>query len=175
MPRPISLEPVNCHVHTVTDLRNSQGDGWDITLLQQLFTPTETSIITKTVLSASGTKDRLIWKHSIAGQYDVNSGYKFLQKMKRQRAGCEGTSSSVEDHKTLWNFVWKLNVKKKIHHFCGNALIIAFQSNRIYRKEEWIVAWFVLNVEKALKLWNMSCLNVLKLVGRCQLCNGIAY
>lgn len=86
-------------------------------LLHQLFNSDEVRLITSIALSAFGTKDRLIWKQTANGQYDVSSGYKLANKLKRQRFGCEGTSNSVEAEKVIWKSVWGLNVKKKIHHF----------------------------------------------------------
>lgn len=76
MPKLISPKPENCSIEKVAELRNPEGEGWNKTLIEQLFNEEERELIMKTPMSAMGTKDRLVWKMERNGQYRVSSGHK---------------------------------------------------------------------------------------------------
>lgn len=89
------------------------GEGWNQTLLAQLFSPEEIQIINRTPISSMGLADRLVWIQSKHGQYTVDSGYKLAKEYQKQKLGDEGTSHRrIAEEKVLWNGIWDMKIKK---------------------------------------------------------------
>lgn len=110
----------------VSDLRSHNGLGWDNELLESLFNTEEVSLIKEIPVSVVGIKDRLVWRHSKDGQYNVKSGYQLAsERAAYSRNKAESTSKEQDDQK-LWKRIWGLEVKKKVQHFlwrsCNDSL-----------------------------------------------------
>lgn len=60
----------------VEDLRSMNREGWNNVLLKQLFSEEEEELVKRITVSSVGMRERLMWKHSKDGQYNVKSGYK---------------------------------------------------------------------------------------------------
>ena len=72
---PLSEELSTAHVVDLIDQLTKQ---WDLTQLDNLFSPHEVSSILSIHLCRNRIQDTLIWPFNPLGQYSVKSGYKFL-------------------------------------------------------------------------------------------------
>lgn len=71
-------------------------------MLNQLSNEEEVVLISSILLSALGSKDRLIWKKFPNGQYSVSSSYEFAKHLKQQHLNLAGSSTAlVEDKKNV--------------------------------------------------------------------------
>lgn len=101
-----SRKPEGCSVEKVSDLLNQQEVGWNAQLLNQLFCAQEASAIRKVPVSSLGLTDKLVWHATKSGQYSVQSGYKLVKSMQKQREGDEGSSERRElEDKKLWQTI----------------------------------------------------------------------
>ena len=59
----------------VSKLINADSKSWDVTTVRDIFTVSDTSLITSIHLSKQSIPDKLIWRETILGTYTVKSGY----------------------------------------------------------------------------------------------------
>lgn len=122
MHKPVSIKPSNSPVCYVSELRNIEGEGWDQDLIKQIFNEEEVELISSIPVSALGSKDRLILRHSPNGQYSIRFSYEFIRQLKQHSQNVVGYSIAAVEAKRLWNHVWDLKVKKKLQHYLWRCL-----------------------------------------------------
>ena len=104
----------------VSSLIDADRRGWKTEVIQEMFLPSEASVIMGIPLSIRNTEDRVIWAYTSSGVYSTSSAYKLLST--RDSPG----SSNQEPQRRFWKAIWELRVPHKIKHFvwraCHNAL-----------------------------------------------------
>ena len=104
----------------VSSLIEADQREWKTKVIQELFLPSEASVILGIPLSLRNTEDRVIWAYTPSGVYSTSSAYKLLSG--RDSPG----SSNRKPQKRFWKALWELRVPHKIKHFlwraCHNAL-----------------------------------------------------
>lgn len=101
---------------------NRNQEGWNASLLSQLFCFEDIQAIRNTPINILGIADRMMWSHTKDGQYTMKLGYKLAKDLDRRRKGDEGTSTRRGKKKeVLWNRIWSMNIKKRVQHFLWRA------------------------------------------------------
>ena len=65
----------------VADLINPSTGTWDVNLVHGLLSPEEAALVLSIPLSHTPVEDKIIWPFTPSGNYIVNSGSKFLDKL----------------------------------------------------------------------------------------------
>lgn len=121
--RVTSVKPENSTLVKVSDL--IEHGQWNCQIIQQSFNTTDGHLITSMPLSLFKRKDRLFWKLSKSGCYNVKAGY-FVAKQELENQGDDleaRTETSWEsDKERWWKKMWRLNIKFKQKHFLWKSL-----------------------------------------------------
>ena len=96
---------------TVSSFIEADQIEWKTKVIQELFLPSEASVIMGIPLSLRNTKDRVIWAYTPSGVYTTSSAYKLLTDRNVQG------SSNHEQQSRFWKGIWELRVPHKIKHF----------------------------------------------------------
>jgi hypothetical protein len=108
---------------TVSSLINSDTRWWNIDLVREIFCREEADIICNLGICPGRQKDKLIWVGTKNGDFSVRSAYHLP---KRHGEMEEGSGSTGESGKSLWNSLWRVKVPKVVQHFlwkaCNNIL-----------------------------------------------------
>ncbi|EPS65376.1 hypothetical protein M569_09402 [Genlisea aurea] len=99
---------------TVADIRTGQ-QGWNVELIQQTFSPHETSMILSLPLSDISTSDELYWHPTTSGLFTVKSAYQLSSQSQTN------ANNSCFDS-TFWKIIWKLEVASKMKIVDSNRL-----------------------------------------------------
>lgn len=97
----------------VSNLFNSDRNGWDIDYLKELFTQEEVERILKIPISNSQQEDRWMWLEDNKGQYTVKSGYRLLSRSFPQFSSGNGFN---------WLKLWNLAIPPKVKNFLWRVL-----------------------------------------------------
>ncbi|KAL6522139.1 hypothetical protein OROMI_032016 [Orobanche minor] len=97
----------------VRELMRDDHGGWDVQLVQQIFSAPEVRTIINMPFSSSR-RDRLMWNFEKNGIYSAKTGY--IEWMKHiERA-------YVTPRENKWKWAWKLNVSPKVQLFVWRVL-----------------------------------------------------
>ena len=99
----------------VSSLIEANRREWKTKVIQELFLPSEASMIMGIPLSLRITEDRVIWAYTPLGVYSTNSAYKLLTDKNVQG------NSNCEPQRRFWKGIWELRVPHKIKHFVWRA------------------------------------------------------
>lgn len=97
----------------VSDLITIEGQ-WDIQKIQSCFNEEDARKILNLCLSVRSREDEPVWFYNPKGDYSVRSGYHLAIKIERQDSL---SVSNVEAIWKKWNFIWSLNLLKKVSIF----------------------------------------------------------
>ena len=97
----------------VSDLINPSLRKWEVDLVQGLFSPEEAAMVLSIPLSRTPVEDKIIWPFTPSGNYTVNSGSKFLNKLNSMFDSADNPQQQNE----VWNLIWGLNVPNKVRNF----------------------------------------------------------
>lgn len=86
--------------------------------------------ILKIPISSLRVTDRLVWSASRDGQYSVDLGYRLAKTCHNRNKHEEGMSRKTgAEKRRMWNKIWSLKIKKKVHHFilkaCHNRILVS--------------------------------------------------
>lgn len=99
---------------SVHSLFNQEGDGWDIEILNDLFSDRDRSLILCVPISLSKGNDAPFWSGEKDGHYSVKSAYRFML----------GEWQMGDD--SHWTKMWSLDIPPKVKNFfwrvCTNTL-----------------------------------------------------
>ena len=131
-PTTFKVRPLtNLHGSMVSDLIDPVTKSWKADLIMAGFNPDDVALILSIPVSRTGCRDRLVWHHSVNGDYMVRSGYGVaVNLMENGVLGRKerGSSSEKQKKNQVWNLIWKLKVPNKIKLFiwrcCNNALAV---------------------------------------------------
>ncbi|XP_031116501.1 uncharacterized protein LOC116020159 [Ipomoea triloba] len=103
--------PANLNGTYVSGLIDEESGTWDISILNDIFTPEDVLRISRVPVS-SGYEDIWFWHGDPKGCYTVKSGYKLVM----------GEFSNMEGDFDDWTALWKLKVPPKWKTFLWRAL-----------------------------------------------------
>ena len=83
--------------------------GWDIDLVNDIFSPRDRALIQKIHLSLSEEADKWQWVDDVKGVYTVKNGYRCLTKNRSQQARFAGLIN--------WKSLWRLQIPPKVRIF----------------------------------------------------------
>jgi hypothetical protein len=89
-------------------LIDTAAKGWNVDVIQQVFSPEDTRRILDTPLIDQVTEDRLIWKVEKNGYYSVKSAYRLCVDVL--------TDSSHLRREGYWQGIWRLKVPPKVRN-----------------------------------------------------------
>lgn len=81
----------------------NEGHSWNIQLLLQYVSADIVTSISGIFLPSDAILDKIVWGHSVDGEYSVKTGVALIQN---------GSSAHVPPNKNCW--MWKLKVPPKI-------------------------------------------------------------
>jgi hypothetical protein len=117
----------------VADLIDQQTASWKINLINQLYDKTESDqimSITILVVETNAAPDKLIWPHSLNGDYQVKKAYEILT----HNDNVSEPPSPNNTHPTMWKHLWKIKLPQKILTFTwkilNHALPVKVELNR---------------------------------------------
>lgn len=102
----------------VADWRTSEEDSWDEKALNVLLTEQEFVAIKNCTLAESSQDDFLSWKYKKIGEFTVRSAYHYEMQSKYGTIG----SSDLENHRWLWNNIWKAEAPAKVKNLVRRAI-----------------------------------------------------
>ncbi|KAM1775069.1 hypothetical protein ACFX12_044360 [Malus domestica] len=121
----------NLQASLVSDLIDPGSCSWKNDLIMASFHRDDVRAILSIPLSKTGSRDRLVWHHTVNGDYSVRSGYGVAMNLMENGAlGSKGRGSTSAKPKNCyaWNLIWNLKVPNKIKNFiwrcCNNALVV---------------------------------------------------
>ena len=109
---------------TVSQLFDESGQSWKYSLLDQLFTAEESSLIKTIPISTTNQEDRLIWRDIGKGLFSVKSAYNILKEWELAQ---EAKSSSQQKCNKVWKALWQLQIPQVEKVCFGRACMISYQ------------------------------------------------
>jgi hypothetical protein len=103
-------------ITTVADLIDQRNASWKANLITQLYDkPDSDQIMSVTipVVETNAAPDKLIWPHSLNGEYQVKKAYEILT----HNDNVSGPPSTNNTHPTVWKHLWKIKLPQKILTF----------------------------------------------------------
>ena len=101
---------------SVTDLINQENHSWNADLVQTYYPFPICEEIMKIPLPKTNVGgDKLLWKHSKSGDFEVKTAYRLLLK--------DCLASSIDSHRVnlveskIWALIWKIKLPQKIWTF----------------------------------------------------------
>ncbi|XP_072088190.1 uncharacterized protein [Arachis hypogaea] len=112
----------------------TEGTGWNVSKIKDLFPPEVCEQILKTPISIVRKEDSLFWPFREDGNYSIKTGYQ-VAKLETLEGLSENPSTST-DNRELWKEIWNMNVPSKIRMFLWKAAqnIIPVNSNLYKRR-----------------------------------------
>ncbi|KAL0001429.1 hypothetical protein SO802_015210 [Lithocarpus litseifolius] len=108
----IQLNHPNLVTGTVGDLIDHSSHSWKCDLVRSLYTLAQASKILQISLSRTdAVQDKLCWKYSNEGHYEVKSAYQILVKDNSV------TQGPTLQQKGAWNQIWSVKVPLKLNIF----------------------------------------------------------
>ena len=108
----------------VADLVDSSSYNWNHELVRKLYHyPLSEEILQIPLAKTDGGQDRIIWKHSNSGDFQVKKAYDLLHKDYRDSNPTQFRSTDLP--KETWPLVWKVKLPVKISTFIGNYYMTA--------------------------------------------------
>lgn len=102
---------------TVGDLIDHGKSSWKADLVRSLYPPSQARDILQTHLpKTNSVQDKILWKHSINGDYQVRTAYELLNK------GIGILAWQTQLNPKIWSKIWKVKVPLKINHFIWKLL-----------------------------------------------------
>nr|POF20538.1 putative ribonuclease h protein [Quercus suber] len=98
---------------TVSILIDHEQGQWREDEVDRLFISKEATVIKAIPLSYSSKRDMIFWPNCRDGVCSVKSGYKKLMELEEENKPVANTSS-VNELKSTWNAIWKLQVPNRI-------------------------------------------------------------
>lgn len=105
-------------IRKVCQLIDPNSKSWNEPLIRSIFIPMDVGKILQIPLPATPTRDKIIWKDSVNGQYSVKSGYKILHN---QKTGQGEAGSSNSRGSRLWKKIWAIEVLPSCKEFIWRA------------------------------------------------------
>ena len=93
-------------------------DGWNVTMLNNLFSPWESRAIQSIPIQMFRMKDEWMWVHSKSGQFTVRSAY-FHELFSARRTE---PSTSHSSNRRMWQQLWSLKIPPKAKLFGWKVL-----------------------------------------------------
>jgi hypothetical protein len=115
----------------VCELIERNTRWWNISLLEQIFSPDEVKKILSIPLSSTNKDDILLWRGTVKGEFSVRSAYHLQRELEEvNMAGCSTSSSDV------WDKIWRMKVPNVEKHFLWKASheILPTRANLFRRK-----------------------------------------
>ena len=105
----------------VADLVDSSSYNWNHELVRKLYHyPLSEDILQIPLAKTDGGQDRIIWKHSNSGDFQVKKAYDLLHKDYRDSNPTQFRSTDLP--KETWPLVWKVKLPVKISTFIWKLL-----------------------------------------------------
>ena len=96
----------------VGDLIDQHTNTWKIDLIRSLYPFPQASTILQIPISKTGSvQDKILWKYSKNGDYQVKKAYEFLVKDHSTLA------RKAQTQERVWNLIWRVKVLLKINNF----------------------------------------------------------
>ena len=96
----------------VGDLIDQHTNTWKIDLIRSLYPFPQASTILQIPISKTGSvQDKILWKYSKNGDYQVKKAYEFLVKDHSTFA------RKAQTQERVWNLIWRVKVLLKINNF----------------------------------------------------------
>jgi hypothetical protein len=92
---------------------NTDGQGWDLPTVNQMFIPMEAQKIPQLPINYEQ-EDSIIWDGTTDGNYTVKAGYHAIKDW--EDSANRDTASTSNPPITIWDKLWKLNTPPKISH-----------------------------------------------------------
>ncbi|KAF7831278.1 ribonuclease H [Senna tora] len=110
-------------ITAVSDLIKHDSNSWNQELLFSLYDLHVAQIISKIPLSITSVQDRLCWKLSRDGTYNVKDSYQFLLLQGNNSDNGHGIHS---DNFKMWKVLWRLKLPLRVIVFLWRLLYVNF-------------------------------------------------
>ena len=111
-----NLQNPNLITGKVADLINHNFGGWKADLVRSIYTAPQCSKILSIPISKTGAvSDKILWKHSAIGQYDVRTAYKIPHKDEVSKSPFQVRPHQIQ--KKIWQLIWKVRTPHKVNLF----------------------------------------------------------
>lgn len=115
------LDKGNQNIHVVADLINSSSHSWKFDTVRSLYQqPTCNEILHIPLPNTEGGRDKVLWKHSISGEFPVNKAYELPHK-NFMADNLTGTRQ-LDIHSSVWSVLLKVKLPLKILTFIWKLL-----------------------------------------------------
>jgi hypothetical protein len=102
----------------VADSIDHGTKGWNIELIQDVFSEDEARVIVGIPLSSSLPPNRMVWRGTTNGSFTVKSAYHLGKEIQALE---EGQCSHVEEGVDVWKAIWALQVLNSVKLFMWRA------------------------------------------------------
>ena len=123
--KPNAPQSLQNQLTTVADLIDHRTASWKTHLIYQLYEKQDVDqilSITLPVVENNAAPDKLIWPHSLNGEYQVRKAYEILT----QQDTTSRLHPSSNNQTTIWKLLWKTKLPHKILTFTWKLLHHAF-------------------------------------------------
>ncbi|KAK9950614.1 hypothetical protein M0R45_006095 [Rubus argutus] len=120
--KPFSCPRVGTEAWVVGDLIDQEQHAWKTSVIKDLFSETEASIILKIPLSLRSSEDCLIWHHDKSGVYEVKSGYHVTRSWINLTSHASSSSGFEGKGGNVWQKIWRVRVPPKVRAFIWRLL-----------------------------------------------------
>ena len=115
------LDKGNQNIHVVADLINSSSHSWKFDTVRSLYQqPTCNQILHIPLTNTEGGRDKVLWKHSISGEFPVNKAYELPHK--NFMADNPTGTRQLDIHSSVLSVLWKVKLPLKILTFIWKLL-----------------------------------------------------
>ena len=115
---PLNLQDHRLPTGTVGDLINHTSASWNCNLVRDLYPPSLASKIFQIPISETNSvQDKLVWKHSSDGVYNVKKAYEILKLEQLQ------PTNHNPFNQVVWTKLWKVKTPLKINTFVWKLLL----------------------------------------------------
>ena len=113
----LNLSQIHLSTGSVGDLIDQDSREWKADLVRSLYPfPQASAILQIPISETNSMQDKIVWKHSINGEYQVHKAYDLLI----EEDGCH--SRHFQAHSGWWRSFWKIKVPLNINNFIWKLL-----------------------------------------------------
>jgi ribonuclease HI len=128
----------NSKKRMVSQLMNTEGKSWNVSLLQELFLEHDVQAIQSIQIPPQAQCDRIAWHYESNRVFTVKSAYRLAMKLKHQNRDNVSSSTNADGERSLWNCIWKSRVPPKVRVFAWRLATntLPTKTNKLSRKLE---------------------------------------
>lgn len=149
-----------------------RGKRWNSEIFS-LFSKEEAESIIQIPINQLGLSDKLVWHHTIRGNYWVAFGYSQQVKVWNHFSSEQESSRNREEEQSMWRRLWRMKLKGKIKHFlcrgyhnilptCDRLVQKGMQLDdtwKLYREDKESLEHHIFHCKLAQIIWKLAPVN----------------